>query len=43
MAYQIEIADELDNLVLDNRARFTVEEAIARRDARNSQFDVGEL
>jgi len=43
MTYQIETSEDLDTLILDNKARFTLEEAIARRDARNALFDVGDL
>jgi len=43
MTQQFEISEDLDSLILDNKARFTVEEVIARRDARNAQFDVGDL
>lgn len=43
MTQQIETAEDIDTIVLDSRARFTLEEAIARRDARNAQFDVGDL
>lgn len=43
MTKQIETDEDLDNLVLDAQARFTVEEAQARMDAINAQFDIGDL
>lgn len=43
MAQQFETRDDLDNLVLDAPARFTVEEAIARRDAFNASVSDDEL
>lgn len=43
MAQQIETADDLDTLVLENKARFTVEEAQARRDAFNDTVSIEEL
>ena len=43
MAQQFETADDLETLVLDAPARFSVEEAQARRDAFNATVSIEEL
>jgi len=43
MTQQFDTDADLDNLVLDAPARFTVEEAQARRDAFNATVSIEEL
>lgn len=43
MVKQFETSDDLEDLVLDAPARFTVEEFLARREAFNATVSVDEL